>query len=216
MSRGLVSLSGILALFFLVSCSSIYYGAMDKIGYQKRDILVSRVDKAKTAQQETKEQFANALEAYMAVVSVPGSDLESRYRRLSSAYEDSRAQAEELNDRVDAVEDVAEALFREWKKEIGEYSNRNLANESSRQLRATRKRYIPMMRAMREAEKKVEPVLVAFHDQVLFLKHNLNARAVMALKEEARSVQGDVRQLVKEMERSIAEAESFISQMNSQ
>jgi hypothetical protein len=73
-----------------------------------------------------------------------------------------------------------------------------------------------MLRAMRDAQSKVDPVLSAFHDQVLYLKHNLNAQAVQALKGEVSGVQSDVSALVTEMERSIAEADAFISQMEKQ
>jgi hypothetical protein len=37
---------------------------------------------------------------------------------------------------------------------------------------------------MRKAEKQINPVLGAFRDQVLFLKHNLNANAIAALQQE--------------------------------
>ena len=48
-------------------------------------------------------------------------------------------------------------------------------------LNDTRKRYKQLMSSMRRAENSMEPVLVAFQDQVLVLKHNLNARAIGAL-----------------------------------
>lgn len=204
-------------VFLLIAasgCSRAYYGAMEKIGFQKRDILVSRVKKAKEAQEETKEEFASALDAYMAVVDVPKGDLEQRYRTLLAAYERSKSQADELDGRIDAVEDVAEALFREWENEIREYTNKKLAASSKEKLRDTRRKYEPMVRAMREAQSKVDPVLSAFNDQVLYLKHNLNAQAIQALKGEVRGVRSDVATLVREMERSISESEQFIAQMN--
>jgi hypothetical protein len=48
---------------------------------------------------------------------------------------------------------------------------------------------------------------------VLFLKHNLNARAISSLQQNAGQIQGNVRTLVREMEASIAEANAFIEQM---
>ncbi len=67
-----------------------------------------------------------------------------------------------------------------------------------------------MIRAMRRAESKMDPVLSAFNDQVLFLKHNLNAKAVASLKGELASVETDIAALIREMESSIAEANEFI------
>jgi len=104
-------------------------------------------------------------------------------------------------------------LFDEWESELDTYSNKRLRNESKAQLTDTKARYRPMILAMRKAEKKIEPVLTAFRDQVLFLKHNLNARAVSSLKGELQVVEADVDELIREMEQSIDEAQSFIDSM---
>jgi hypothetical protein len=45
------------------------------------------------------------------------------------------------------------------------------------------------------------------------LKHNLNARAIASLQANADQLQGDITALVRDMESSIAEANSFIQQM---
>jgi hypothetical protein len=66
---------------------------------------------------------------------------------------------------------------------------------------------------MKRAEAKVDPVLSAFRDQVLFLKHNLNAQAIASLHKELASVEVDVTSLINEMEVSIAEADRFIKGM---
>ena len=47
-------------------------------------------------------------------------------------------------------------------------------------------------------------------DNVLYLKHNLNARAVNALKSELRSVDHNVQALVVAMSRAIEESDRFI------
>jgi hypothetical protein len=69
---------------------------------------------------------------------------------------------------------------------------------------------------MRAAEQKMQPVLVAFNDQVLFLKHNLNAQAIASLQTTAAGIETDVNRLIEDMEKSIAEANSFIEEMNQQ
>ena len=56
-------------------------------------------------------------------------------------------------------------------------------------------------------------VLAKLNDQVLFLKHNLNARALGSLQGTAESLQLEVGQLVQEMEAFINEATAFINQM---
>ena len=66
---------------------------------------------------------------------------------------------------------------------------------------------------MKRAERKIDPVLSAFQDQVLYLKHNLNAQAIASLQSELASIEIDVARLIKEMEASIKEADSFIRTM---
>ena len=67
---------------------------------------------------------------------------------------------------------------------------------------------------MKRAKSKIEPVLSTFRDQVLFLKHNLNAQAISSLQGELVSIESNVKSLIKEMEKSIKEADSFIDTMN--
>ncbi len=69
---------------------------------------------------------------------------------------------------------------------------------------------------MKQAEARMAPVLARFNDQVLFLKHNLNAAAIAGLQPQAAAIQTDVAALVREMEASINEANAFISQMKTE
>ncbi len=197
----------------LSACQSTYYHAMEQLGYQKRDILVHRVEVAREDQQAAKQQFESALERFTHVVDVQGGDLEKKYDALRDDYEASARRAEAVHKRVDQVDEVAQALFGEWKNELNQYSNAELRRSSARKLAQTQRRYAQLIGAMRRAEKKMDPVLAAFHDQVLFLKHNLNARAIAALKDEYAGIRTDVAALVREMETSIREANAFIDDM---
>ena len=203
----------LLASTWLAGCQSAYYAAAEKVGFAKRDILVSRVESARYSQQDAKEEITDALAEFRKVVAVQGGELEKRYDSLSAQLNDSERAATEVRDRVDAVEDVAEALFEEWREELGQYSDANLRTKSERQLRATRARYDQLMNAMRRAEGKLEPALRPLRDQVLYLKHNLNAQAIAGLKGEVAQVDAQVTQLVAELDRAIAEADRFIREL---
>jgi len=202
-----------LSCLLLASCSSVYYEALETVGIEKRQILVDRIDDTRDAQEEAKEQFTTALERYRAVVKVEGGDLEEIYDRLNADYERSVARANEVRNRIDAVEPVAEDLFEEWEKEIEAYSNPDLARQSRNLLRDTKSQYAELMRGMRRAEKTMDPVLELFNDQVMFLRHNLNARAIGALKSELATIEKATADLIREMEVSIAEAGQFINSM---
>ncbi len=200
----------------LSCCSSVYYSTMEKMGVHKRDILVDRVEKAKESEVEAKKEFASALERFSSVVNFSGGDLESKYNELKDELDDLEARAQEVHDRINAVDDVAQALFDEWKEELDQYHNQRLRQASARKLRETKRRYNQLIRAMRRAEAKIDPVLVPLRDEVLFLKHNLNARAIASLKGELTKIQMDVSDLLREMERAIREADSFIKTLQNQ
>ena len=199
--------------FITGGCQKAYYSAMEKVGVHKRDIMVDRVEEARDSQQEAKEQFQSALEQFTTVLNFKGGKLEDKYKTLQAEYERSEARAGEVRDRIEAVEDVSEALFAEWEDELGQYSSKTLRRDSERKLARTRSQYNQLIRAMHRAEEKIEPVLKAFRDQVLYLKHNLNAQAIASLQSELVEVESDIADLIREMEKSIGEANSFIKTM---
>jgi hypothetical protein len=194
----------------LASCATAYYRALETVGIEKRDILVDRVEEARDSQTAAKEQFTSALDRYRSVINVDGGDLEEIYDRLAAELERSQTRAQAVEDRVAAVESVANDLFEEWEDEIGEYSDPNLRRQSQRLMTDTRADYRRLIAAMQRAEAAMGPVLTLFNDQVLFLRHNLNARAIGSLETELASIERATANLIEEMERSIAEASRFI------
>lgn len=197
----------------LAGCSSAYYSLMESFGSHKRDILVSRVVSARDDQQEAKNQFKDALERFKEVVKVEPSELESRYSQLKSDLYNCEARAKDVRNRIQSVEEVAEALFSEWQEEMAQYTSAELRRLSEEKLRTTRSRYEQLISAMKQAESKMEPVLRTFRDQVLFLKHNLNAQAIASLQGSVRGLESEVQMLIADMERSIEQANSFIDAM---
>ena len=209
----IVFLPLVFGVFLTGGCQKAYYSTMEKFGVHKRDIMVDRVEEARDSQQEAKEQFQSTLEQFSQVLNYKGGKLEDKYKTLQAEYDKSEAKANEVKDRINAVEDVSEALFDEWEDELDQYTNKSLRRDSERKLAQTRRQYDQLIKAMRKAETKIDPVLRAFNDQVLYLKHNLNAQAIASLQSELVAVESDIADLIKEMERSIGEANSFIRTM---
>ena len=206
----------IVAVLFALTasaCQTAYYGAMEKLGYEKRDILVNRVDDAREAQQAAKQQFESALAQFIATTNFSGGELERQYNKLKDAYDDSDTRAQAVRKRIDEVDRVAKDLFKEWDQELKQYTDPALRRPSQTQLDATKARYQKLITVMRRAEKKLDPVLNAFRDRVLYLKHNLNARAIASLRAERAKVEADIGALVEDMNRSIREADAFIKEM---
>lgn len=189
----------------------------EAFGYAKREQLVDKVLAARDSQTEAKKQFETALQQFLAVTGTGTSpdvkELEARYEKLRAEYERSETRAKAVTGKIEGVETVAGALFSEWRTELSQYSSDTMRRASEKQLDDTVRQYDRLIGAMKNAESKMPPVLAAFKDQVLFLKHNLNARAIASLQGTSAQIQSDVAGLVREMEASIAEANAFIEQV---
>jgi len=203
----------LLAALSASGCKSAYYGTLETFGKHKRDLLVERVEEARDDQQEAKESFQTALERFSALTGFEGGELQKAYSTLSKEYERCAGEAEDVEQRIGSVEEVAGDLFDEWETELDQYSDAKMRRASEQQMKDTRDRYQDLIGAMRRAESKMEPVLAAFHDRVLFLKHNLNAQAIASLRGEVGTLEKDVARLVGEMDAAIREANEFIESM---
>ena len=213
MNKILVS-SALIAAAALVSCSTVYYETMEQFGVYKRDILVDRVEEARDSQEQAKEQFNSALQQFTALMDFDGGDLQQTYERLNAEFEESEDRADEVRDRIRAVENVSEDLFDEWEDELELYTNQSLRASSEQTLRNTRARYEQLLASMHAAENTMTPVINAFRDQVLFLRHNLNSRAIASLRTEASNIENDIASLISEMEASIAESNRFLNELD--
>ena len=203
-----------MAIVLLAGCATVKYGTLEKIGIHKRDLLVGNVKDTRDAQEDAQEQFQDALERFGNIVTVENTNLKKAYNRLNDEYEDSRDAADEVSQQIEEVEDVAEDLFAEWSQENKSYSDEVLRRDSESKLRDTQARYKEMHKSMKDAEASMQPVLSSLHDNVLFLKHNLNAQAVGSLKSTFSNLEGDIGVLVQRMNQSIARSDEFIKQMN--
>ncbi|MFW8591634.1 DUF2959 domain-containing protein [Glaciecola sp. 2405UD65-10] len=193
-----------------------YFDLWEKVGVEKREILVDRVEAAQETQQDAQEQFASALEEFSALISFDGGELEDVYENLNDQFEASKSSAEDVSTRIDKVQSVAESLFREWEAELELITNQNLKRDSQRKLSDTQRKYSGLLKSMRKVESSMEPVLLALQDNVLYLKHNLNANAIGALQGEFSTIKKDVNNLLQEMNTAITQSDEFIETLQAQ
>ncbi len=205
------SVFGLIKYLFFKVFRNAYYSARETIGEHKRDIVVYQVEQACTSLQETKAEFEDALDKFKSIVHVNEGSLEHKYHLLNRQYQFCRAKSDSVSERIKAIEGVSHALFAEWESELNEYTDRNLRNSSKQQLKVAKQNYTKLIKTMRLAETKIQPVLSAFKDQVLYLKHNLNGRAIAALHHEFLIISIDITQLIQAMELTITEASQFVA-----
>lgn len=203
----------LLLLLTITGCQTTYYDALEKVGIPKRELMIKRIESTQEAQQDVKEQFQSALDQFQSIVVFNGGNLEELYKKLNREYEDSVSAADKVNSRIQSIQHVSEALFDEWQEELNLYSSASLRSASARKLNETKRQYQRMITSMEKSAKRMQPVLDVFQDQVLFLKHNLNAQAISSLKGEFAGVKREIDQLITQMERSIAESQRFVEQL---
>ncbi len=202
-----------LALAVLSGCASVQYSALEKVGIHKRDILVDRVEDARDSQNETSENLVSAYEELSALIDYDGGELEDRYERLKKQVEKSADTIEELDEHLADIDRVSEDLFDEWESELDLYSSAALRRDQEQKLATARRQFATMRERMQVARNRVDPVMAVLADNVLFLKHSLNAQALAALRGQATLLEGQVDALIRDMRVAIEEADAFISRM---
>jgi hypothetical protein len=200
-----------IGLALLAGCSSTYYSVMETFGVEKREMLKDRVVEGRTDQQEAKQQFRSTLEAFKAASGFQGGDLEALYDKLAAELKRCESRAADVHSSIDSIQEVSTDLFDEWRRESTQISDPKLREQDQALMEQTKGRYQQVIEAMHRSEQAMDPVLAKFNDQVLFLKHNLNAAAISSLVGNVVSIEADVDALIKDMEASIAEADAFVS-----
>ena len=191
-------------------CQKAYYSVWEKLGKEKRHLLKDNVQDAKNEQEKASEQFKDALTLIRDLYAIEGGDLEKFYDKLQADYKACENRAAAVNHRIGRVEEVARDLFAEWEEEIRQIGNEEFKAKSRQALKDTRERYARLHTAMIRARSTMAPVLGSLRDYVLYLKHNLNARAIGALKQEVAQIEAEVKTLVDDINSSIREADSFL------
>lgn len=203
----------LIASLLLTACSTVKYEALEQVGIYKRDILVDRVEDARDSQADTKEELVEAYAELNTLIDTDGGDLEKQYRALNRKVERSQDAIDELDDHLNAIDRVSADLFKEWEAELDQYSSAALRRDQSQKLADSRRAFTALRARMQTARDRVDPVMAVLNDNVLYLKHSLNARALDALRGEATALEGKVDALIRDMQLAIDEADAFIGRM---
>jgi len=199
-----------LAVAASVGCTTAYYSAWEMLGQEKRDLLRSNVSAVQEEQQEAADQFESALDRLRELTAVDAGELEDVYDDLNGDYEEAKLRADGVHERIEKIDSIANDLFVEWEAEIGEISSADMRTKSRKKLDETKRNYASLESKLRKSEASMEPVLTQLQDNVLFLKHKLNAAAIGGLSAEVAGIESDIETLIADMRASIAEADRFL------
>lgn len=211
--RSLALAAALASAPLLAGCQSVYYDTMEVLGREKRDLLQGEIRGMVGDQRAAEAAFVDALTRVKGLTAFEGGDLERAYDRLSDSADDARAAVADIDDRMEEIVEVASDLFVEWALETEQIQSPELKASSRAKLRETRLRYDEMVRGLQRTRRSMDPVLTRLNDNVLYLKHNLNAAAIGSLGTEMRDIETGIQDLRASIEASIREAESFIQAM---
>ena len=192
-------------------CQTLYNTTLEKVfGVEKRQIFKKSVEDVNAQQKKAQETFQDSITRLKELYNFKGGQLESVYNKLKSSFEKAQSEADKVHERIQNMDGVAKSMFSEWDKEIKTYSNPVFAENSRKQYSETKSRYSVLIKSVRESEASMKPVLKQLSDHVMYLKHNLNASSIGTLKGESSAIESQIEGLVDGMNKSIAEADSFI------
>ncbi len=193
------------------ACSSTYYSAWEMLGKEKRDLLRSNVKAVQEEQREAADGFEDALDRLRSLYDVDAGDLEKIYDKLKDDLDDAEGRADDIHERIGKIDSIANDLFDEWAGEIDEISNPDYRSKSRQKLDETKTKYAGLAASLDKSKASMGPVLTQLKDNVLYLKHNLNAAAIGGLSAEVESIEADIEALLADMRSSIAEADRFLT-----
>jgi Protein of unknown function (DUF2959) len=198
-------------IFFISGCNTVYYKTMETFGKEKRHILKTDVKDVRQSQAKAQREFQDALTTIKELYGFQGGDLEQFYNRLRKNYEDCDSRANQIEKRINTVEEVAKDLFLEWDAEIAQIGDPAMQSSSRQSYADSKEQYEKLQKVMKNSTKGMYPVLAKLKDNVLYLKHNLNAKSVGVLGGEVTAIEQEVEKLIFDMNASVDEAEIFIN-----
>lgn len=189
------------------------YSAYETVGIEKRDLFKRRVDSVREDQSQASESFQSVYDRLKELYAHDGGQLERQYRRLESEFESSKSRSGDVKESFAQLETVAQDLFDEWEREIQQIQTASLKSKSRQRLNQTKSQFEKFRSSLKTSIKKMDPVLAQLQDQVLYLKHNLNAKAIGTLEKEKLRIEKDVEILLKDLQKSIESADLVLREL---
>jgi DNA repair exonuclease SbcCD ATPase subunit len=192
--------------------SSTYYEAAETVGYEKREMLIDRLQEARDSQVGAKQQMQTALYTLRRIGSVPETELEDLHDDLATEVNRAKDQLDDLHDDIAAVESVARSLFDDWEDDLAKFENQEARNRSQEELRDTRKRHETLVAELRSSERKLQRIMPRLEDQARVLEHAEELGRSPSLTDDLDDVREEISTLIEELDDSIDRTQRFIDE----
>jgi uncharacterized protein YaaN involved in tellurite resistance len=140
-----------------------------------------------------------------------GEDPAATYTAFVELLDNSEKQAEQLRDSIDPMNANAQRVFKQWEKDLREFTSPTMLKRSEQRMEATRARYEKVREAAERAHQELVQVNKAMRDHALFLGHDLNADSIEAVKTDMREMAGDATKLESSLDRCMESAREYVA-----
>lgn len=202
-----------LALLTLSGCQHVYFNTMENAGIDKREIFTHRVEDARGAENQARQQLRDTLDNYRRVLLLDSSDLAQRYDLFTASQARNPVNVRALRQRVANLQDIGEAMFADWQDDLKGYRDQGLRDASAAQLDNTRTSYQRVLQQLRDTESGLNASQALFNDPQLMLRHNLTPDGTNALKNGYPAIQSQVEQQLRQMQATVDSCDAFLRQL---
>lgn len=199
--------------FVNLGCQTAYYKTWELLGKEKRELLQGKFSDAKEDQEDIKEEFSSVLEKIRHYYPLKNSNLSKVYDSLNDSYNDALSKREDFSSRIESIKQIGDDLFSEWLMEAKQIGNANYRAKSLSKRSSTKKAFNSTVKVLDQSLQRLDRSLDKIKDNVLFLKHNLNAQAVGSLSLELKQIEEQITLLIGQLDKSSKASDAFIKKL---
>lgn len=202
------------ATFLLVAtvggCSAAYYAAMEQLGWEKRDILVNRIEVARDALRAAARRVTTA---WQVVERASAAEAGPVAARLRTALADAHTDAAVAERRVAGVAAAGTRLFTSWAQEVADTRDAAQRTRGEEIYARAEERYGRMLAVMQEAVAAMPPVLAVLREQAAALEAAPGAATGAAVRAALAAAADELGVLQLATDRAAAEADAGVQQL---
>ena len=173
--------------------------------------LVGSIERVYVNSELSKEKAHAAVAALRTLASAEyKGDALSAYAAFIAAIDVSEAQAEELRENVEDMQDAADPVFEQWFDDLKAITNVEMRQRSRNRLLTTRERYDAIVAAVEPALRAYDAVNQSLRDHALFLGNDLNPDSVSEIRGEVRALTGRTEELDREFDACLQAAREYV------
>lgn len=173
--------------------------------------LVERVRGAQAETSAAREDYGAAFNLYQRLTAPQAVELGALSDDFADSIESCEERAGDVSERIEAIREEADGLFRGWNDELTRFSGEMLRKKSEAMMLDTQARAQRVLDALERVHTRTQPVLQKLQDYALFFHHNLNARAIATLQDTYKDFDTEFKALQAELDRAQTEIEAFLA-----